>query len=40
MTEFEKDRILAQAILYKFIVVGEATANIPDEIKTQYPNLA
>jgi uncharacterized protein with HEPN domain len=39
MAEFEQAPILSQAILYKFIVVGEAAANIPDEIKIQYPNI-
>ena len=39
LNEFEEDRILAQAILYKFIVVGEASANIPEEIRIHYPRL-
>lgn len=38
MVEFGQDPILSQAILYKFIVMGEAAANIPEEIKIQYPN--
>jgi uncharacterized protein with HEPN domain len=37
--EFEKDRILAQAVLYKFIVIGEAAANVPEEVKSRYPHL-
>jgi len=30
--EFERDRTVVKAVLYDFVVIGEATRNIPAEI--------
>lgn len=34
--EFEENKMLVQSVLYNFVIIGEATANIPEEIKQQY----
>lgn len=37
--DFEVNRILAKAILYDFLVIGEASKNIPTEIQLRYPQV-
>ena len=37
--DFEKDTTLVKAVLYNFIIIGEATRNIPTEIKSRYPQI-
>lgn len=37
--EFEADDTITKACLYDFIVIGEAAINLPDEIKSCYPNI-
>lgn len=36
---FSINTVLAESIVYQFIVIGEASANIPDNIKTLAPEL-
>jgi uncharacterized protein with HEPN domain len=36
---FAINTVLAESIVYQFIVIGEASANIPDHIKTSAPEL-
>jgi uncharacterized protein with HEPN domain len=35
--DFEDDRTIIKATLYDFVIIGEATRNIPTEIKSRYP---
>jgi len=35
--EFAKNQTIVKATLYIFIVIGEATRNIPNEIQSRYP---
>lgn len=37
--EFQDNEIVVQAVLYNFIVMGEAVRNIPDEIQSLYPQI-
>ena len=32
--EFSKNKMVVQSVLYNFVIIGEASANIPDEIQT------
>jgi len=36
---FTRDRRTLQAVVYCFIVIGEAERHIPDEVKTQHPEI-
>jgi uncharacterized protein with HEPN domain len=36
---FEDDETLVKAVLYDFIIIGEASANVPDEVQQRYPDL-
>lgn len=36
---FASNEIVVESVLYKFIVIGEASANIPNEIKVLAPEL-
>lgn len=36
---FAVNPVLAESIAYQFIVIGEASANIPDNIKALHPDL-
>ena len=38
-TEFETNEIILKAVLYEFIVIGEAAINIPKEIRSYSPEL-
>jgi uncharacterized protein with HEPN domain len=38
-TEFEANEIVLRAVLYNFIVIGEAAINIPSEIRLYSPEL-
>ncbi len=35
--EFAKNQTTVKAVLYDFIIIGEATRNIPNEIQSRYP---
>ena len=37
--EFRADDKTASAVIRKFEIIGEATKNIPDEIRQQYPTV-
>jgi uncharacterized protein with HEPN domain len=37
--EFRTDDKTASAVIRKFEIIGEATKNIPDEIRQQYPTV-
>ena len=37
--EFSADDKTASAVIRKFEIIGEATKNIPDEIRQQYPSV-
>lgn len=39
-TEFQTNDMLVESVLYKFIVIGEASANIPDEIQSHHPEVS
>lgn len=39
LNAFEADQLIIDATLRNFIILGEATANIPEEIKKKYPNV-
>lgn len=36
---FTADETPVKAVLYDFIVIGEASANIPANVQEQYPNI-
>jgi len=36
---FEDDETIFKAVLYDFIIIGEASANIPEEIQQRYADL-
>jgi uncharacterized protein with HEPN domain len=36
---FEGNLILAESVIYQLIIIGEAAANIPQDIKQQAPEL-
>ncbi|CBN56218.1 MULTISPECIES: DUF86 domain-containing protein [Kamptonema] len=39
-TEFESiEELILQGILYNFIIIGEASVNVNDEIKSRYPQI-
>ena len=35
--EFAKNQTTIKAVLYDFIIIGEATRNVPKEIQSRYP---
>ena len=37
--QFASDTTIAKAVLYDFIIIGEAANQIPDTIQGQYPNV-
>lgn len=37
--EFEKDKTLLKAVLYDFIIIGEATRNVPPAIQSCHPQI-
>ncbi|MBR8827291.1 MAG: DUF86 domain-containing protein [Gomphosphaeria aponina SAG 52.96 = DSM 107014] len=37
--EFQKDETIIKAILYDFIIIGEASINVPAEIQFSSPNI-
>jgi len=37
--KFAKDDKTSSAVIRKFEIIGEATKNIPDEIREKYPNI-
>ncbi|WP_030008077.1 DUF86 domain-containing protein [Picosynechococcus sp. NKBG042902] len=37
--KFANNKMLVQSVLYNFVIIGEASANIPEEIKRQYPEI-
>ncbi|MBD0269303.1 MAG: DUF86 domain-containing protein [Cyanobacteria bacterium Co-bin8] len=39
LVEFEADETLIKSVLYDFIVIGEASVNIPESIQQRHPNI-
>lgn len=39
LLEIQRDETLTKAILYDFMVIGEAARNIPVEIQSRYPTI-
>jgi uncharacterized protein with HEPN domain len=39
LSEIQRDETLTKAILYDFMVIGEAARNIPTEIQSRYPTV-
>lgn len=39
LPEIQRDETLTKAILYDFMVIGEAARNIPAEIQSRYPTI-
>ena len=39
LNAFEADQFTIDATLMNFIILGEATANIPENLKKKYPNV-
>lgn len=37
--EFRKNKMVIQSVLYNFVIIGEASANIPDEIQSLDPTI-
>jgi uncharacterized protein with HEPN domain len=37
--DFEADETLVKAVLYDFIVIGEAATRVPTEIQFRYPDI-
>jgi uncharacterized protein with HEPN domain len=37
--DFQNNKMLVQSVLYNFVIIGEAAANIPDEIKDVHPEI-
>ena len=35
--EFANNQTIIKAVLYDFVIVGEATRNVPDKIQSRYP---
>lgn len=35
--EFANNKTIVKAVLYDFVVIGEATRNVPNEIQSRYP---
>ena len=38
--EFLAEEIIVKAVLYDFIIMGEAARNIPNEVQNRYPQIA
>ncbi|HEY9738799.1 MAG TPA: DUF86 domain-containing protein [Trichocoleus sp.] len=39
LEEFEEDETLIKSVLYDFIVIGEASVNIPEDIQQRHPSI-
>jgi uncharacterized protein with HEPN domain len=39
LSEFQNHEMALQAVLYNFVIVGEAARNIPAEIQQRYPQI-
>ena len=37
--EFTADEAIAKAVLYNFMIIGEASANIPTDIQSRYTHI-
>lgn len=37
--EFAEDEAIAKAVLYNFIIIGEASTNVPPEIQSRYAEI-
>ncbi|HAX80663.1 MAG TPA: DUF86 domain-containing protein [Cyanobacteria bacterium UBA11372] len=35
--EFERNKTIVKAVLYDFVIIGEATRNVSNEIQSRYP---
>ncbi len=36
---FADDKTVVKAVLYDFIIIGEASANVPEGVQSRYPNI-
>ncbi|MBI2299100.1 MAG: DUF86 domain-containing protein [Armatimonadetes bacterium] len=39
LASFEQDEVLQGDVIYRIGILGEAAANIPDELKARYPDI-
>lgn len=39
LEEFESNETVIKAVLYDFIIIGEAAANISNELQSEYPDM-
>lgn len=39
LEDFERNQTVIKAVLYDFIVIGEASANVPDEVQQRHSEL-
>ncbi len=37
--KFAENQLVAKAVLYDFVVIGEAAINIPTEVQVKYPDI-
>ncbi len=37
--EFSKNKMVVQSVLYSFVIIGEASTNIPEEIQSLDPTI-
>lgn len=37
--EFADDEAISKAVLYNFIIIGEASANVPDDVQSRYSDI-
>jgi uncharacterized protein with HEPN domain len=37
--EFKSNKLITQSVLYNFVIIGEASASIPDEIREIDPTI-
>ncbi len=37
--DFLANRVITKAVLYNFVIIGEATKNLPVEIRSRYPEI-
>jgi uncharacterized protein with HEPN domain len=39
LKEFSKNKMVVQSVLYNFVIIGEASANIPNQIQSLNPAI-
>ena len=37
--DFQGNETIAKAVLYDFLIIGEAAINVPSEIQSRYPHI-